>query len=413
LICYPHEAKIEKVFMIAIIIRYLTIQMTILYLASRFPFPLEKGDKLRAYHQIRELSKQHQIILACTSDVAVSDADLNELKPYCKKILIHFLGKKEIGLNLLKGVFNSKPFQVNYFFNYAFANKLITICSEQQVEMIFCQLLRMAPYAALLPVKRKTIDYMDAFGKGYERMANAANVFKGMIYHIEKRRLIKYEDRIFNQFNFHSIISEQDRKVLHVKEKEKVSVIANGVDLEYYSPKSTVTKSYLLFSGNMAYPPNIEAVSFIVKKVLPLVWKIMPSLKFYIVGATPTDEVKKLAEDRVVVTGWVDDVRPYFEAASIHLAPMLISIGLQNKILQAMAMGVPNIVTSMANNAIGAQHKIHLHTANTASEFCNSILELIEQPTHAAKIAANAKQFVRTNYSWQAAVGQYNLIWND
>ena len=374
--------------------------MKILFLTSRFPYPLEKGDKLRAYHQIAGLGKKHHIILASVSDEPVLPEHVDKLKPFCRRILIHNISKAKQLQNLTRAFLNGKPFQVEYFFSKEFQKKIHKIIREDKPDAIFCQLVRMAEYVRDEKHVPKTLDYQDAFSKGYERQAQRENIFKRIPVMMEWKRMLKYEGRIFNDFNNKIIISEQDRQLIQHPDRNRIEVVPNGVDFNYYSPQQKEKKYDLIFSGNMNYPPNIESAVYIAEKIMPLLKKKKPGAKLVIAGANPAPDVLKLQSDSVTVTGWVDDIREPFAASRIHLAPMLISIGLQNKILQAMAMKIPCIVSSQANNAIHAPTNDCLLIADKPEEYVDKILMLLNDESLYSRIADHAFQFVRKNFDW-------------
>ena len=169
------------------------------------------------------------------------------------------------------------------------------------------------------------------------------------IVNTEHRRLLQYEENIFDCFENKTIISQQDLEHIPHKNNKEIHVIPNGVDFDYFLPQQREKKYDLLFAGNMNYPPNVESVIFIAGKILPVLRKQLPGVKLVIAGANPAKEILQLQSENITVTGWVDDIREYFYQSKIMLAPMLISIGLQNKILQAMAMKTPCIISTMAN----------------------------------------------------------------
>ncbi len=376
--------------------------MKILFLTSRFPYPLEKGDKLRAYYQIVELSKKHHVILAAVSDEKVLPEDLEALKPFCRRIIIHNIGKAKQVQNLFRAFINGKPFQVEYFYSKEFKRKIDKIILDDKPDAVFCQLVRMAEYVKNEKQISRTLDYQDAFSKGYERQAQRENIFKKIPVMMEWKRMLKYEGRIFNKFNNKIIISEQDKELIQHPDNQQIEVVPNGVDFNYYAPQTREKKYDLIFSGNMNYPPNIESAVYIAEKIMPLLKKKRPGMKLIIAGANPAAEVIKLQNDYIKVTGWVDDIRIPFAESRIHLAPMLISIGLQNKILQAMAMKIPCIVSSQANNAIHAPTNDCLLIADTPEEYVNKIILLLDDKALYQKLSANAYQFVRKNFDWSS-----------
>ena len=210
--------------------------MKILFLTSRFPFPLEKGDKLRAYYQIKELSRSHEIILVAVSDQVVSRKQLEALKPFCKKMIVHQISFAKILWNLSMTLFSRLPFQVGYFFSKIFKRKVDSFIADEKPDVILCQLVRMAEYVRDNSSIPKTLDYMDAFSTGLERLSERSSFFKKMIVRMEWKRMMKYEQEIFFSFRHCTIISEQDKKLIPHPEHEKIHVIPNGVDFDFYHP---------------------------------------------------------------------------------------------------------------------------------------------------------------------------------
>ena len=384
--------------------------MRILFLTSRFPYPLEKGDKLRAFHQLKELGKNHEMILASVSDQLVLPEHLEAVKPYCKKILVHQLSILAIVRNLLVSLFKRLPFQVGYFYSKDFQKKINELIVKEQPDAIFCQLVRMAEYVKDVHHIPKTLDYMDAFSKGLERLSQRSTFPKKIVVKMEWKRMLHYEQYIFDRFNHHTIISGQDKELIPHAGHNSIHVIPNGVDLDYYHPIAAEKKYHLVFSGNMAYPPNVESAMFIVKEIMPLVWKKDNGIKLVIAGATPVKEILQLKSNRIEVTGWVDDMRVLFAQSTIHLAPMLISIGLQNKILQAMAMKIPCIVSTLANNAIHAPVNDCVLIADTPEEYAEKVMELLGDEKRGQVLSENAFRFVGENFNWTSQVQQLENI---
>ena len=380
--------------------------MTILYLVSRFPFPLEKGDKLRAYHQIKELSRQHEIILFAINDAPVKQEYINELKPYCKKIYVEVLSRPEIVKNIGRTFFNGKPFQVGYFYKKSIEEKIKQIAEIQKPDLVYCQLIRMAEYARALESDIKILDYMDVFSKGMERMVQRTPHPMKRIIRSEHQRLLQYEKDIFEDFDEKIIISAQDRDHIPHDDNDHIHIVPNGVDFDYYYPLESKKKYDLIFMGNMAYPPNVESAIFIGRKIMPLLQRTLPGTKLVIAGAKPTPSVLALQNKNITVTGWVDDMREIMASSKIHIAPMLISIGLQNKILQAMAMKIPCIVSQLANNAVQAP-KACISTATSKEpspeEYVEKIVYLLRNERRANELAENAFNFVRKSFCWQKA----------
>jgi len=375
--------------------------MKILIISSRVPFPLDKGDKLRTFNFIKELSKYNEIILVAVNDDAYSKLPYNELKKYCQDVHFYGITKGKIFLNLFLNLFTSKPFQVAYFMHRSVDKKIKNIIDTQKPDLVFYQMLRTAEYAKNVDIL-KVIDYMDTLSVGLERRIEKENLFKKIFFKNEFNRVANYENAIFNRFQKQLIITEQDKKLIPHPNNIKIDIVTNGVDLEYYKPREkNLQKSYdIIFSGNMAYPPNIDCALFLVKKIMPLVWKQNPNCKVVIVGTSPSNEVKKLASKNVIITGRVNDMRQYFYESKIFVGPLFINSGLQNKLLEAMAMKVPCITSTLANNALLAAKNKEIIIADTDVEFANEILKLLSNQALADSIATDAYNFVTQNHDW-------------
>lgn len=381
----------------------MTTKKKILFFTSRIPYPLEKGDKLRAYYQIKYLSKNCDIVLCCMSEEVLTKKAKDELSKYVSNIYVYKTSKLSIFSNMLIAGFMGYPFQVGYFFNtgaHFFFNKIIR---EEKPDHIFVQLIRMAEYVAKSKTIPKSLDYMDTFSKGIERRMDKASGIKKVIFRFEFERLKKYEKRVFNWFDNTYIISEQDKASFYFEESNQIKVSPNGVDHNFFQPARKTKKKYdLVFTGNMSYPPNVNAVEYIAKELMPLLVKRKPDIKLLIAGATPTNSVKALSSENIHVSGWLDDIRDAYNDASVFLAPLQIGTGLQNKLLEAMSMEVPCITSQLANNALKAKNNEEILIGNTPEEYVNAVFELLENQELNKKIVKNGKTFVTETYNWNA-----------
>jgi len=371
----------------------------ILVVLSRFPYPLEKGDKLRAFYQIKELSRQYRITLFTTSDQRIEPADFQKVDAFCDKVIVHHLSlSKRIG-SLLTALVTDKPFQVHYFNSLAGRTRIKSEILDNNFEHIYCQLIRSAEYVKNIHHIPKTIDYMDAFSAGIERRINKRPWYDRWLFRMESKRLRNYERKIFDFFEHHTIISEQDRNLIAHPNKDSIVPIPNGIAPSFFEPLKRKETYDFVFVGNMSYPPNIDAVKYIATHILP----DFPDCTLLISGATPHPTVKKLVSgnSQITMTGWVDDIRDSYLDGKIFLAPMTIGTGMQNKLLEAMALKTPCITTDLANNPIGATNNEHILVGNNPEEIKSKIRELLNSPEKRAQIASNAQQFVQEKYSWE------------
>lgn len=379
--------------------------MRLFVLLSRFPYPLERGDKLRAFHQLRILSREHEVFLCALHEDELRPEWHDAVRPFCKELKTFRLNRSGQLAELAKCAFGSRPFQVGYFFNNTIKKEVETLAAEWRPDAIYCQLLRTAPYVEDIHGIPKVIDFQDAFAKGMERRLETDPWYMRPLIRSEMRRLAKYEPQVFAHFDAATIISEQDREQLSFEGKEQVRIVRNGVQMERFSPSDAPKTEDVLFAGNMGYPPNIEAGLLLANEVMPLVWDSLPNARLMLAGARPSYQVRQLENDRITVTGWVDDMRDCYAKARVFVAPMFIGTGLQNKLLEAMAMRLPCITTPLANNALGAEPGKEVLIAETEAEFASAILLLLHDASRAKELAENGHRFVSERFGWEAQTG--------
>lgn len=374
--------------------------MKIFVLLSRFPYPLEKGDKLRAYNQIREISKKHEVVLCALYDGKINPSAIEQLSQYCISVNVIQLSKMRRLWSFIKAQFSGIPFQVAYFYQCKAKYEIQSLIKEHQPDVLFCQLLRMVEYVKKVTIP-KTLDYMDVFSKGVQRRISPAFFLFRPFINEEYRRLLKYEQYVFDLFDYKTIISDPDRQLIPHPKKDEIVVIPNGIDTDYYHPIEREKKYDLIFSGNMGYPPNVNSAEFLVKKILPLVHQKMPKVNLIIAGAKPSASVLALRSEFVTVTGWVEDMRECYASARIFIAPMQIGTGLQNKLIEAMSMQLPCITSALANSALGSIHGKEILVGNSAEEYAEFIILLLKDPAKASEISLNGLNFALRNFNWE------------
>jgi len=378
--------------------------MRIFVLLSRVPWPLEKGDKLRAFNQIKVLSENNEIFLcALNTNKADKQAAFRALHPYCKSIVFIDISKTTIFLNLIKALFSGIPFQCGYFYSRRAQKRINKELKRSKPDIIFAQLARVAEYVrhSKLP---KAIDYQDTFSMGIKRRLDIAPWYKKPFMRAEYRRLIRYEHRIFDEFDLKTIISDTDRRLIPHDKRDEILIVPNGVDHDFFNISNTVEKKYdLVFCGNMSYAPNVNAVEYLAYEILPLVWKTLPDAKMYIAGANPDPKVKKAASERVIISGWLDDIRDAYAQSRVFIAPMRIGTGLQNKLLEAMSMRLPSITSPLANSSLGAESDKEILVGANAEELAQHIITLLTDQKKAEQIAQAGYDFTNRVYDWGKA----------
>lgn len=378
-------------------------------ISSRVPYPLDKGDKLRLYHQLCHLKDHFEICLCSLNDTNIDEKAANELKAITDDLHIIKLSKWKIYFNSLLGLLGRKPIQVHYFYQSKVHRRVKKIIDDYKPDFIYCQLIRTAEYVKDFHDINKTIDYQDAFSKGVERRIENEKLLKSF-YRSEHKRLLKYENVIYDYFEHHTIISEEDRNFIFHEKRQYINIIPNGIDTDFFTPDENEKKFDLLFVGNMSYAPNVDSVKYIVNEILPIVWKANPKVNLLIAGANPNAEVLKLSSEKVKVSGWLNDIRDAYSQAKIFIAPMRIGSGLQNKLLEAMSMQLPCITSSLANRPLKATHGTHAVICKNTEDYAHAVINLLVSEELSTQLAINGREFVKNQFSWESEVNKLAKI---
>lgn len=409
--------------------------MKILVLLPRFPYPLDKGDKLRAYHQIVELSKRHEIYLFALSHDRVGEGQLQALRPYCKEVRVEKLCRAACAFNVLLSFLKGEPLQLGWWTTGHAKRAFKAFEQKVQPDVLYCQMVRTMPLvsgtphldrrrpAGIIPTS-KVLDFQDALSLNTFRRMERSHGLMRIILNYEYRALQRAEQTALSLFDATTVIGRADCDAI----SPDVAIVPNGVDTEYYNienlklktekttdtddvPDISICNSQfsICFTGNMSYAPNVDAARWLVKEIMPLVWSQIRSATLLLAGADPKPAVKALAGPKVVVSGRLDDIRTAYASAKVFVAPMRIGSGMQNKLLEAMSMRLPCVTTSLAATPLGAIAGEHLLVGDTAEELADLIVKLINGEQHCS-IADGGHRFVQEHYSWPAAVAPLETI---
>lgn len=385
--------------------------MRLLIFTSRFPFPIDKGNKLRAYHQICELSKNNTIFLISLSEKSINPLHINELKKYCKEIHVFKLRRWKIAMNLFAGFFSDKPFQVKYYYQRAIHKQVKKLIKNINPDHIYCQLIRCSAYVLHEYHYKKTLDYIDALSKGIDRRIELAGWLKPL-FKIEAKRLVKFENLAFEYFDNHTVISEQDRSYIFHEKKSSISIISNGVDSAYFTSQNFQPEFDLVFVGNLSYRPNVDAAQYICCELIPELEQRKPDISVLFSGANPSKSVLSLQKNNIKVMGWTEDIRLAYSSGKIFLAPMRIGTGLQNKLLEAMSMELPCITSPLANQTLGAKNGQEIYVGRSKEEYVQLILKILSNENLCKSIGEAGRSFIKTHFNWSSSTKKLEQIMN-
>lgn len=385
--------------------------MKILFITPRFPYPPLKGDQAVVYHRLRLLGREHDITLVTFYQSDKELACSGKLEPFCKKIIPVKLSRYRSVLNMLQGAISSLPFQIWYFKSRSFENKIRDLLDRGNYDIIHTYMLRLAGYAEYSK-KPKILDLIDSMQLNFERRARLEKYPLKIIFNMEVKRLRKYENDMVNKYDMSIVVSDRDRGRGYINPGKVVS-IPLGVDTELFKPCGDLQKSRIIvFSGNMGYFPNENAIMWFYEKCFGMIKKEIPNVRLMIVGNNPGSKLKVINNGKsVIVTGYVDSIADELNKAQIAVAPMQAGSGMQFKILEAMACGLPVVATSLGLGAISATHNENVLIADDPTEFARSCVTLLNNHDFAQTMGSRARDLVNGKYGWGDNVRRVNEIY--
>lgn len=399
--------------------------MKLLFISHRLPYPPNKGDKIRSFNILRHLSESCEIFLATHADDPEDVKHLPALRSITRELrcgLINSrLAKLRGGLKLLA---QSQPISVSYFYLREVQKWIDDLLDRVDIDAIYCYssptaeyIFRSRHYRGKMRNVRRIMDLIDVDSYKWSQYAERTGGPMRIVYGLEAKRLREYERRIADEFDRLLLVSETEN-ALFMKQTptSKSMALSNGVDLDFFSPSSLSPAQasddapVLVFTGAMDYWPNVEGAEWFARNVLPRVQVVYPGAVFYIVGSRPTSAIQRLAREccGVHVTGYVEDIRPFIASANLCVIPLRIARGIQNKVLEAMAMGKAAVCTPQALEGIGAECGREVMAANDANAFASIILELLKDNSRCESIGREARAFVENKYSWSRSLASLN-----
>ena len=397
--------------------------MKILYLCHRIPYPPNKGDKIRSFNEVRYLAARHELDLLCLAD---DPGDLKyraELEKICRRVEVFPLDPLRAKARGLLSLARGGSLSAGYFHQRDMQRCCDRWLREEAYDAVLCFSSTMAEYlfraSPQVNRPRRVMDFCDVDSDKWLQYAAESRVPLAWLYRLENRRLAAYERRIFREFDHAALISEAEAELFRsvCPEAREIAVIPNGVDYDYFSPDHELPRvlpaegPQLVFTGAMDYHANVDGVCWFSREIFPTLKKEFPQLQFTIVGSKPAAAVRELAAiEGIAVTGFVDDVRPYYRDADVCVIPLRLARGVQNKVLEALAMGKAVVTTSKANAGIQATDGEHLRVADTAEAFIKAVTSLLHKPQQRESLGNKARDFVVRHYDWATNMEQLEQL---
>jgi sugar transferase (PEP-CTERM/EpsH1 system associated) len=377
----------------------------LLFLAHRIPFPPNKGDKIRSFHLLRHLSERYTIHLGAFVDDPDDWQYKKALKPYCASIKLVPLNPRRARLASLTGLLTNEALTLPYYRSAELARWAAGLAASGTVTRGVAYSSVMAKF---MPgsLARRVIDMVDVDSDKWTQYATTQRWPMSWVYAREGRKLAEWEAHVAQDFDATLLVSHDEAALLQQRvpqARHKIGAFENGVDADYFSPARDYPNPYspdvqgVVFTGAMDYWPNIDAVTWFAERIFPAIRDAFPAAQFTIVGSRPSEAVLALArQPGVIVTGSVPDVRPYLAHAVCAVAPLRIARGVQNKVLEAMAMARPVVVSAQAAEGIRAEAGRDFILALGEAEFAEAVMTQLR----ATPSAARARDCILSNYNW-------------
>ena len=376
--------------------------------------------RVRPFNLIKLISKAHEIALVSLVVDDYERALARDIEKYCVSVDLVPLPKWQAYGRCLLALPTATPLRVAYYHSPAFAQRIKEVIRRQQIDAVHGELIKIVPAlkTALedegIPALYDSVDCISCYLR--QTLDTTHNPLKKAFIYSELQKMRRYEQTALADFDQLTVSSASDRDRLEelIGQSRNIEVVSNGVDTDFFTarPGARVADS-LVFCAKLDYFPNAQAILHFCGNILPLVWEKCPQARLTIVGNNPPKPVRALAQDeRITVTGYVPDIRPYLGTASVALAPLLVAAGTQFKVLEALSMSAPTVTTPRCARALGAEDGVHLLVAEEPQAFAEAVIRLLNDPGFAGQLGRAGRQFVTEHYSWTEAAENLGKLYD-
>ena len=383
--------------------------MKILIITPRIPYPPYRGDKLKIFNISKILSQNNEITILTFKRNSSQNPEISELKKLGFNIITVNLSAIESLFRAFLAVFTDTPFQVAWYKSASMKKMVEKISGEYEV--VYYHLIRTAQY---LPDSNNSmplnvLDFTDAVSLYLTRLVAAEkNYIKRFFIKIEKKRISAYE-KIAEKFDTLFICSAIDKKFLESSGlKVNIELLNNGIDTNYFSSENNgYEKNRIVFTGNMPYYPNHDAALYFAEEIFPLITNEFPDAKFYIVGQKPSLRLRVLASEKIIVTGFVQDIRREYLKSAVNVAPMRFGAGTLNKIIESIALAVPVVASTIAVQGLPDSLKKFILVADDPVTFAEKVKEVLKDDFKYRNQMKEGQKMIREILSWEKIVSGF------
>ena len=387
--------------------------MKVLLLTSRFPWPPDRGDRLTVFNVLRVLSETHEVTLVSFTDGREPSGALEQVSRYCARVETIHLTRWRSWLQAWAGLPLLRPSQVEFYRSSRMRRLVERLVAQEAFDVVFTHLIRMAPYAANLDHPAKVLWLADSLGLALGRSLAFAPWWRHAGIRWERHRVDRFTARASHDFQESWAISASDSADLERIGCQRLALVTHGVDERLYSvSRGPGPSPHVVFLGNLSVPHNVDAARYAALEVWPAIRTALPGARLSLVGANPMPAVRDLADEAagVEVIGPIPDLLDMWAGADVMLAPLRFSTGIQNKVLEAMAAGVPVVTTPPVAEALGMQDREHLRTAVDTRGLAAAVVETLQDPAAAAARAACGRERVQRHFSWASIPDRLEML---
>ncbi len=389
-------------------------KMRILFVANRMPYPPYRGDKLKIFNLGKSLCDRHEVHLITIAENEADIAAVPKLESVFNKITFTYIAKYQSVWNVLKAVFTRTPFQIAYFESRAFKKQVELQLKENVYDAIHVQHIRMSQFIPDSHKHLAILDLPDAFSLYWKRRYESSTNFLIKFFNkIEYKRLDKFEKYTLPLFPLSLVCSKEDLRYLSSIPNSNVDLLQNGVDIRNFKPKDIPFEPFrILFTGNMDYAPNIDAVNYFVQDIFPKIKAKIPKAQFIIAGQRPVPKVMQLASEDVQITGFIEDLSLEYAKAHVVVSPLRIGAGTQNKVLEALSMNIPVVTTYVGYEGLELPMNIGALPSKNTSEFADNVIRVLSDEKFRNDTGRNGGELIRSRFAWPAIAAKLEMYFN-
>jgi len=381
--------------------------MRVLVLAPKLMWPLSGGAEIRNYNLLRETAKNHEVHLLAFINHDDEQKDAEALKKFCKSITTIKLSRpfwKKI-LNGLKSLVTNTPFILYEYYDQKMMNALTEVVEEKNIDVIHAHFLHVGQY---VKAKSNSAFVYDPHNLEHILWKRFAEVQKNPILKVfsmlQYKKFVRWQQLVADNSEKIVTLSDTDKELyLEIAPNAEIDTVPNGADIDYFAPQDVdIEKNSILYFGNLSWEPQSDAAIYFHDKILPMVCEKLPDTKLYLVGNKPPQSLYDLQSDRVIITGFVDDIREYIARSAVVIMPLRVGAGTKHRIFQSLSMEKALVTTTVGAEGINLKHRETALIADSEIDFAKCIIEVMSDGGQSSQLGKNGRKLILESHDWRS-----------